>query len=277
MKTNFLAIFTKAGSFAQPSHLKSGYTYSQKALKDPKRGNQVLVAVDRATFDSMRAGKGSLSILRPSRSAVADVDFEAEDGTLHKTAEECLAHELQARFGVSTLDELDAKWQSSAKPDLMKAARLADNIRGKTDSVVFVDEEVGSPATSDHQWVVTHDELRTDPLTIEELADPHDYEVAANVVSQNLQSLSQIMGTPGEILGIKLNPESAQEESDLDPDQQAADDAVRLIIASLASKGRNPAELQRDTGLPEAIVYNTLTNHPELFAKGPGGRWKRIE
>jgi hypothetical protein len=205
MKTNFLAIFTKAGSFAQPTHLKSGYTYSQKALKDPKRGNQVLVAVDRATFDSMRTGKGSLSILRPSRSAVADVDFEAEDGTLHKTAEECLAHELQARFGVSTLDELA--------------------------------EKVGRPVTSEPLRVLTR-----------------------NPDAGELHPFS----------GITV-------AADLDPDQQAADDAVRLIIASLASKGRNPVELQRDTGLPEALIYNTLTNHPELFTKGPGGRWKRVE
>jgi hypothetical protein len=42
------------------------------------------------------------------------VDFEAEDGSLHPTAEDCLAHELQARFGVETLAEVEAQMKAIA-------------------------------------------------------------------------------------------------------------------------------------------------------------------
>jgi hypothetical protein len=43
------------------------------------------------------------------------VDFEAEDGSLHPTAEACLAHELQARFGVETLAEVEAQMKAIAE------------------------------------------------------------------------------------------------------------------------------------------------------------------
>ncbi len=67
--------------------------------------------LDREQWDALRT-KGSyyLPIGPAHYRPVPDVDFEAEDGTIHKTAEECLRHELKARFGVETLEELQQQW-----------------------------------------------------------------------------------------------------------------------------------------------------------------------
>lgn len=112
MTTNFLVEFPQIHGVATEVYNQIGQCLPRRARVDDKRKSRTVLQMDRATFDSVRGKNGTLGIYRQfSPWPVANVDFEAHDGTLHLTAEACLAHELQARFGVdiTSLDALAAK------------------------------------------------------------------------------------------------------------------------------------------------------------------------
>jgi hypothetical protein len=68
----------------------------------------------RAEWDDQNKPAGPyLAAYQPMR-PVPDVDFEAEDGSLWPTAEACLEHELEVRFGVKTLAEVEAQMKAIA-------------------------------------------------------------------------------------------------------------------------------------------------------------------
>lgn len=110
MTTHFLVEFPEAHSFPQEVYDRIGKRMDRRAAKDIRRANRCTLVLTRAEFDSARDRNGSLAIdSRSNMRTVANVDFEAHDGTLHPTAEACLEHELKVRFGVASLDELEAK------------------------------------------------------------------------------------------------------------------------------------------------------------------------
>jgi hypothetical protein len=100
---------------AFPIAASNGQTLPVRARSDvrPKKGYPVRI-LTRAEWDDQNKVAGPyLSAYQPMR-PVPDVDFEAEDGSLHPTAEACLAHELKKRFGVETLAEVEAQMKALA-------------------------------------------------------------------------------------------------------------------------------------------------------------------
>lgn len=115
MKTHFQITFPQHPGQAFPVAASNGSTLPIRARSDirPKKGYPVRL-LTRAEWDDQNKVAGPyLAAYQPKR-PVPDVDFEAEDGSLHATAEDCLAHELQARFGVATLAEVEAQMKAIA-------------------------------------------------------------------------------------------------------------------------------------------------------------------
>lgn len=199
LTTNFLITFPDARGYAQEVMDSSGRRLPERAIKDAKRGNRVVMRMNRQTFDSVTSRHGSLTYKsRIIRNAIPDVDFTAYDGTLHATAEAALQHELASRFDVQSLDEL--------------AAKLS----------YFVSKE---------KW---------DSLEV-----------------------------------TTIGRRTGATQTELEPAQVSIQEAISLVKASVATKGRTPADIQRDTGLPEETVYNILSQNPNLFKIGPGGRYQK--
>lgn len=133
MTTNFLIEFPHIHGMATEVYSASGNALNRRARMDDRRKSRTVLQTDRATFDSVRGKDGSLGKHRPhSPWAIANVDFEANDGTLHSTAEECLKHELKSRFGVESLDELAEKYASpSAGLSQALFEQLVESLKSK--------------------------------------------------------------------------------------------------------------------------------------------------
>lgn len=115
MKTHFQITFPQHPGQAFPIAASNGQTLPGRARSDtrPKKGFPVRI-LTRAEWDDQNRPAGPyLAAYQPKR-PVPDVDFEAEDGSLWPTAEACLEHELEVRFGVKTLAEVEAQMKALA-------------------------------------------------------------------------------------------------------------------------------------------------------------------
>ena len=81
--------------------------YLSGARPDVRPTNFPTRILTREEWDDLRRPSGPYQAAYQPKRPVPDVDFEAEDGSLHKTAEACLAYELKKRFGVETLAEVE--------------------------------------------------------------------------------------------------------------------------------------------------------------------------
>jgi hypothetical protein len=107
MITHFQVTFPQEPGASFPIAASNGRTLPVRARSDVRPTNFPTRILTREEWDDLRRPAGPyLASYQPKR-PVPDVDFEAEDGSLHKTAEACLAHELKARFGVETLAEVE--------------------------------------------------------------------------------------------------------------------------------------------------------------------------
>lgn len=116
MKTVFQITFPQEPGAAFPIEDSRGRPMPVRARSDFRRTNVPTRPLTRDEWDDQRRPTGYY--MRPYRNKVAvpNVDFEAEDGTIHQTAEACLAHELKTRFGVETLDEVQRLIQPPVQP-----------------------------------------------------------------------------------------------------------------------------------------------------------------
>lgn len=115
MITHFQITFPQHPGQAFPIAASNGQTLPSRARSDvrPKKGYPVRI-LTRAEWDDQNKAAGPyLAAFQPKR-PVPDVDFEAEDGSLWPTAEACLEHELEVRFGVKTLAEVEAQMKALA-------------------------------------------------------------------------------------------------------------------------------------------------------------------
>jgi hypothetical protein len=115
MKTHLQITFPQHPGQAFPIAASNGQTLPTRARSDtrPKKGYPVRI-LTRAEWDDQNKPAGPyLAAYQPMR-PVPDVDFEAEDGSLWPTAEACLEHELETRFGVKTLAEVEAQIKAIA-------------------------------------------------------------------------------------------------------------------------------------------------------------------
>lgn len=108
MKTHFQITFPQEPGASFPVAASNGRTLPIRARSDVRPTNFPTRLLTREEWDDLRRPAGPYQAAYQPKRPVPDVDFEAEDGTLHKTAEACLAHELKARFGVETLAEVEA-------------------------------------------------------------------------------------------------------------------------------------------------------------------------
>jgi hypothetical protein len=111
MKTVFQICFPQEPGLDFPIENSNGHTMSTRARQDFRRNGIPTRPLTRQEWDDQRKPGGHY-LRVSSRKAVPDVDFEAEDGSIHKTAEACLAHELKSRFGVETLAEVEAQMKA---------------------------------------------------------------------------------------------------------------------------------------------------------------------
>jgi hypothetical protein len=115
MRTCWQITFPQHPGQAFPIAASNGLTLPVRARSDVRKGKGYPIRIlTRAEWDDQNKPAGPyLAAYQPMR-PVPDVDFEAEDGSLHPTAEACLAHELRTRFGVETLDEVEAQMKAIA-------------------------------------------------------------------------------------------------------------------------------------------------------------------
>lgn len=139
MKTHFQVTFPQEPGASFAIAASNGRTLPIRARPDVRPTNFPTRILTREEWDDLRRPAGPyLAAYQPKR-PVPDVDFEAEDGSLHKTAEACLAHELKARFGVETLAEVEEMlrdWndiKKSSKPDAKPATETKDSATIPTD------------------------------------------------------------------------------------------------------------------------------------------------
>ncbi len=116
MKTHLQITFPQHPGQAFPIAASNGLTLPTRARSDVRKGKGYPIRIlTRAEWDDQNKPAGPyLAAYQPMR-PVPDVDFEAEDGSLWPTAEACLEHELQKRFGVKTLTEVEQKFTSLSK------------------------------------------------------------------------------------------------------------------------------------------------------------------
>jgi len=167
MTTHFLIEFPNNHNVATEVYDRVGQCLKRRARMDDRRKSKTILQMDRATFDSTRGKDGTLGKYRQFGPwPVANVDFEAHDGTLHPTAEACLAHELQARFGVSSLDELEAQLEFKR-----------DALGNSMDSI----EQTLSPIS------VIESAIKSKGQTVEQIAEATSLHVqdVNNIVTQN--------------------------------------------------------------------------------------------
>ena len=127
MKTHLQITFPQHPGQAFPIAASNGQTLPTRARSDtrPKKGYPVRI-LTRAEWDDQNKPAGPyLAAYQPMR-PVPDVDFEAEDGSLWPTAEACLEHELEKRFGVKTLAEVEAQMKALADKAKLTVGDVAE-------------------------------------------------------------------------------------------------------------------------------------------------------
>lgn len=129
MKTHFQITFPQEPGASFPIAASNGRTLSVRARSDVRPTNFPTRILTREEWDDLRRPSGPYQAAYQPKRPVPDVDFEAEDGSLHKTAEACLAHELKARFGVETLAEVEVLIVDTAfsKPASPQATETKDS------------------------------------------------------------------------------------------------------------------------------------------------------
>lgn len=121
MKTCWQITFPQHPGQAFPIAKSNGNDLPIRARSDVRKGKGYPIRIlTRAEWDDQNSVNGPyLKAYQPMR-PVPDVDFEAEDGSLWPTAEACLEHELEVRFGVKTLAAVSAAFEAAAALSVKK-------------------------------------------------------------------------------------------------------------------------------------------------------------
>jgi hypothetical protein len=127
MITHLQITFPQHPGHAFPIAASNGLTLPVRARSDVRKGKVYpLRILTRAEWDDQNKPAGPyLAVYQPMR-PVPDVDFEAEDGSLWPTAEACLEHELEVRFGVKTLAEVEAQMKAIADKAKLTVGEVAE-------------------------------------------------------------------------------------------------------------------------------------------------------
>lgn len=139
MKTHLQITFPQHPGQAFPIAKSNGNDLPIRARSDVRKGKGYPIRIlTRAEWDDQNSVNGPyLKAYQPMR-PVPDVDFEAEDGSLHATAEACLAHELRTRFGVETLYEVEAQMKALADKAKLTVGQIQDAFGNTTPAIGFI-------------------------------------------------------------------------------------------------------------------------------------------
>jgi hypothetical protein len=223
---------------AFPIAASNGLTLPVRARSDVRKGKGYPIRIlTRAEWDDQNKPAGPyLAAYQPMR-PVPDVDFEAEDGSLHPTAEACLAHELRTRFGVETLAEVEAQMKALADKAKLTVGDVEAALYDKNGNPPFS----GVPETDDD-----HHSMMNGPRIAQSL--PPDY-------------LDRCLK-----IAIAAEAQASQPEA-----QPSLADCARLLASAVSQRGLKIAEAAKATGLTPAQVRATAKSLPGQFATN-GGR-----
>jgi hypothetical protein len=238
MITHLQITFPQHPGQAFPIAASNGLTLPVRARSDVRKGKGYPIRIlTRAEWDDQNKPAGPyLAAYQPMR-PVPDVDFEAEDGSLHPTAEACLAHELKKRFGVETLAEVEAQMKALADKAKLTVGDVEAALYDKNGNPPFS----GVPETDDY-----HHSMMNGPRIAQSL--PPDY-------------LDRILK-----IAIAAEAQASQPEA-----QPSLADCARLLASAVSQRGLKIAEAAKATGLTPAQVRATAKSLPGQFATN-GGR-----
>jgi hypothetical protein len=224
---------------AFPIAASNGQTLPTRARSDvrPKKGYPVRI-LTRAEWDDQNKPAGPyLAAYQPMR-PVPDVDFEAEDGSLHPTAEACLAHELKKRFSVETLAEVEAQMKALADKAKLTVGDVEAALYDANGNPPFSGVPTGSTSYSAVNAPTTANVMP--PLTPKQEEDKE----------RERQCIE------------------AAKAAEAQPSQA---EAARLLASAVSQRGLKIAEAAKATGLTPAQVRATAKSLPGQFATN-GGR-----
>lgn len=238
MITHLQITFPQHPGQAFPIAASNGLTLPVRARSDVRKGKGYPIRIlTRAEWDDQNKPAGPyLAAYQPMR-PVPDVDFEAEDGSLWPTAEACLAHELQARFGVETLAEVEAQMKALADKAKLTVGDCQAALYDSNGNPPFS----GVPETDDD-----HHSMMNGPRIAQSL--PPDY-------------LDRCLK-----IAIAAKAQASQPEA-----QPSPAEAARLLASAVSQRGLKIAEAAKATGLTPAQVRATAKSLPGQFATN-GGR-----
>lgn len=232
MKTIFQITFPQEPGLDFPIENSNGHVMPTRARHDFRPGSVPRRPLTRQEWDDQRKPGGHY-LRVSSRKAVPDVDFEAEDGSIHKTAEACLAHELKSRFGVETLAEVEAQMKAISDKAKLTVGDVEAALCDKNGNPPFS----GVPETDDD-----HHSMMNGPRIAQSL--PPEY-------------LERIL--------------RVAKEAENQAAQPSPDDCARLLASAVSQRGLKVAEAATATGLTPAQVRATAKSLPGQF-KSHGGR-----
>lgn len=265
MITHLQITFPQHPGQAFPVAASNGQTLPTRARSDVRKGKGYPIRLlTRAEWDDQNRPAGPyLAAYQPKR-PVPDVDFEAEDGSLWPTAEACLEHELEVRFGVKTLAEVDDRMKALADKAKLTVGQIQDAFGNTTPTIGFI---VGQEAMRGGYGIMQqpandalYDKNGNPPFSGVPEADD-DYHAMMNGprIAQSL---------PPEYLERILQ---VAKEAESQVSEPTLDEAARLLASAVSQRGLKVADAAKATGLTPAQVKATAASLPGQFAT-KGGR-----
>ena len=258
MKTHLQITYPQHPGQAFPIAASNGLTLPTRARSDVRKGKGYPIRIlTRAEWDDQNKPAGPyLAAYQPMR-PVPDVDFEAEDGSLHPTAEACLAHELRTRFGVETLAEVEAQMKALADKAKLTVGDVAEALTAKLERRHFHEGEKVCIGSSPEIYTVLVGGIGA--ITVKHinggLTSPMEVDGAVCRLAE--PALYDANGNP---------PFSGVPET-----QPSPNEAARLLASAVSQRGLKIADAAKATGLSPAQVKATAASLPGQFAH-KGGR-----
>lgn len=272
MVTKFQVTFPQEPGASFPIAASNGRTLPIRARSDVRPTNFPTRILTREEWDDLRRPAGPYQAAYQPKRPVPDVDFEAEDGSLHKTAEACLAHELKARFGVETLAEVETKMKGMVQ-DMNAMAKLIpqDEVEldpTKTPATVTLDSSAkahrGCPPNCGHtpQQHADFDRGLLD-------GENHDPE------SETVPDMTGVQDRQAYYAGLSVgqgNRAAAKRQAAkaAEPPTPTYAEARRLLASALSQRGLKPAEAARHTGMTSQQCRAVVAAHPDMFREHAG-------
>jgi len=240
MKTHLQITFPQHPGQAFPVAASNGLTLPVRARSDVRKGKGYPIRIlTRAEWDDQNKAAGPyLAAYQPMR-PVPDVDFEAEDGSLWPTAEACLEHELQKRFGVKTLTEVEQKFTSLSKAYIIMEDAISKD---------FQEARAARKAAKSNNT----------QLTVGDVEDSL-YDANGNPPFSGVPEGQPAKRPGGAVCDPRYNDDVPQE------------DCARLLASAVSQRGLKVADAAKATGLTPAQVKATAASLPGQFAT-KGGR-----